>query len=488
MAERRLVRGQRLAREGARLGAHLRGGTRAHDLSAALTALGSEIDDPVRRADHIEVVLDHQQGVPGDQQLAECLEELRHVLEMQSRRRLVEQEQLAAMRGAREHGGGIRQVPGELQALRFAAGERRHRLPELEVFEPDITQWREPRGHLGRIGEERTRFGHGEVEHLGDAQAPAVRALAADVEHFLPVAAAVAVRTAQVHVREELHLHVLETVAAAGGAAAVAGVEAEGAAGVLALLRGGLGGEQRADGIEGADVARGIRARRAADRVLIDHDDIIDQLSARETRKPAGSFRRPAAVLEECRVQHVLDQGGLARARDSRDAYQALERNAHIEVLQVVLGRSPQLQPAVGAGFCHDAVAGGVQRRRRAGGSGFAARRDLLAPAEVLPGERRAAADLRRAAEEDHLAAALPGPGTQIEDAISLQHDLRVVLDHDERVARIAQALHHPDDPLHVARMQPDGGLIENEQCVDERGAERGREVDALYLAPRERA
>src|SRR5215469_7960513 len=261
-----------------------------------------------------------------DQQLAERLEELRHVFEMQPRRRLVEQEQLAAMRGAREHGTGVRQVPGELEALRFAAGERRHRLPELEVLESDIAERREPRSHFGRIGEESARLGYGELEHLGDAEPPAVRALAADVEHFLTVAPAIALGAAQVHVREELHLHVLEAVAAAGGAAAVTGVEAEGAAAVLALLRGGLSREQRADRIEGADVARGVRACRAADRVLIDHDHIIDELRARKTYKAPGILRRPAAVLEQRRVENVFDQGRLARARDSRDAHQALER------------------------------------------------------------------------------------------------------------------------------------------------------------------
>ena len=35
---------------------------------------------------------------------------------------------------------GLRQVPGELQALRLAAGERRHRLAEAQVFEADVDQ------------------------------------------------------------------------------------------------------------------------------------------------------------------------------------------------------------------------------------------------------------------------------------------------------------------------------------------------------------
>ena len=44
------------------------------------------------------------------------------------------------------------------------------------------------------------------------------------------------------------------------------------------------------------------------------------------------------------------------------------------------------------------------------------------------------------------------------------------------------------DDPVHVARMQADRRLVEHEQGVDERGAERGRQVDALHLAAGERA
>src|SRR6185436_31506 len=102
------------------------------------------------------------------------------------------------------------------------------------------------------------RFGYRHLQNVGDAGAPLVRTLALDLEHFVAIALAVAVRAAQVHVREELHLDVLEAVAAARGAAAIAGVEAERAGGVLALERRRLVGEQIADTVERADVARGI--------------------------------------------------------------------------------------------------------------------------------------------------------------------------------------------------------------------------------------
>ncbi len=81
-----------------------------------------------------------------------------------------------------------------------------------------------------------------------------------------------------------------------------------------------------------------------------------------------------------------------------------------------------------------------------------------------------------------------PGPGTDVDQAVGGLHDLRIVLDHDERIAGIAQPLHHADDAPHVARVQTDGRLVEHEQRVDQRGAERGGEIDPLDLAAGQRA
>ena len=91
-------------------------------------------------------------------------------------------------------------------------------------------------------------------------------------------------------------------------------------------------------------------------------------------------------------------------------------------------------------------------------------------------------------AEENHFAAALAGPRADVEDAVGGEHDLRVVLDHHQRVAGVAQALHDADHAAHVARVQADRGLVQHEQRVHQRGAERGGEVDALHFAARERA
>jgi hypothetical protein len=76
---------------------------------------------------------------------------------------------------------------------------------------------------------------------------------------------------------KELHLDVLEAIAAARGAAAVSRIEAERAMRVATLLRERPGGEALANRVEGADLARRVRARGAADRGLIDHDDFADR-------------------------------------------------------------------------------------------------------------------------------------------------------------------------------------------------------------------
>src|SRR5207237_1892020 len=95
---------------------------------------------------------------------------------------------------------------------------------------------------------------------------------------------------------------------------------------------------------------------------------------------------------------------------------------------------------------------------------------------------------LRGPPEAVALAAGLAAAGPHVEELVGFQHDLRIVLHHDEGIARVAQPLHHVDDAAHVARMQAYGWFVQYKQRIDQRGAERRGEVDALDLAARERA
>jgi hypothetical protein len=60
----------------------LLGRTLRDDPAAALAALGPEVDDPVRRADHLEVVLDDDHGVPLLGQRPQHAQQLEDVVEV----------------------------------------------------------------------------------------------------------------------------------------------------------------------------------------------------------------------------------------------------------------------------------------------------------------------------------------------------------------------------------------------------------------------
>src|SRR4029450_13072394 len=91
-----------------------------------------------------------------------------------------------------------------------------------------------------------------------------------------------------VDVGEEVHLDLQEAVALARLAAAALDVEGEAAGLVAARLAFGEAREPVADLGEGAGVGRGVGARGAADRRLVDVDDLVELL------QPADLLARAA--------------------------------------------------------------------------------------------------------------------------------------------------------------------------------------------------
>jgi hypothetical protein len=106
---------------------------------------------------------------------------------------------------------------------------------------------------------------------------------------------------------------VLEARAAARRAAAVAGVEAEHAGAVAALRRHRHDGEELPDLVERADVARRVRARRLADRALVDEHRLGEALGAEQRVVLARRLGRLAEVTLQRGEEHVLHQRALAR-------------------------------------------------------------------------------------------------------------------------------------------------------------------------------
>src|SRR5262245_55758031 len=91
-------------------------GTYRHNRSTAFPTLGAEVDDIITAFDHLEVVLHHHHGVPLIDQAIEHSYERPHVVEMQTRGRLIEDvENVARI--------FFPQLSGDLEALGLASGE-----------------------------------------------------------------------------------------------------------------------------------------------------------------------------------------------------------------------------------------------------------------------------------------------------------------------------------------------------------------------------
>ena len=181
-------------------------------------------------------------------------------------------------------------------------------------------------------------------EHVADALAAHLHGERLGVE-----ARAVADLADHLHVGQEAHLDRLHALAVAAVAAPARGVEREAARGVAADARLLRVGEELADGVEEADVGRRAGARRLADRRLVDFEHARDRLPALDrlaAARPAAAFLRSrSAATRRCEVlvQHVARERRLARARDAGHDRQAPEREAHVDVLEVVQRRALDL-------------------------------------------------------------------------------------------------------------------------------------------------
>ena len=274
------------------------------------------------------------------------------------------------------------------------------------------------------------------------------------------------------HVGQELHVDADVAVTLAGAAAAAVDIEAE-MAGVV-VPRAGLDrlGKHVADLVEDLQVGHGVAPRRAADRVLIDHDHVVDlavaeNVVAGQTGR-RGVLAQPAA---QGRVERVLDQRALAGAAHARHQAEQAQRKLDGDVLQVVAPRAGQADPAVI----------GLPPRARAHAA--AAAGQVIAGKAVGRGLH-----LGRRALENDAAAPLARTGTDLDHVVGRADHRFFMLDDHDRVGPIAELADRFHEAIDVAGMQADRRLIEHVQHVHEARAQRRREGHPPRFAAAERA
>ena len=62
----------------------------------------------------------------------------------------------------------------------------------------------------------------------------------------------------------------------------------------------------------------------------------------------------------------------------------------------------------------------------------------------------------------DELSAALPAFGSKIDQPVRRFDDVKVMLDHDDRIALIPQAMQHTQQLADIVKMKPGSGFIQN--------------------------
>ena len=160
-----------------------------------------------------------------------------------------------------------------------------------------------------------------------------------------------------------------------------------------------------------------------------------------------------------------------ARARDARDDDEAIERDLDVEVLEIVFAAAGELEKALGRGARRVALA-----------------RTVKAPERYLPVTEPGVAIRSSARALAHeLAAAAARAGSKLHEPIGGFHHFEIVLDDDDRIALVAQALEHADQARGIGRVQADRRFVQNIERSAKPVAELGGEIDALKLAARKR-
>ena len=297
-----------------------------------------------------------------------------------------------------------------------------------------------------------------------------VFALVLDLQGLAVVARALADLALDVDIGQEVHLDPQDAVPLAGLAAPALDVEGEAPRLVAAHLRLGQLGEQVADIGKDAGVGGRVGARRAADRRLVDVDDLVELLEPDDGVNRAGALPGAVESLGQGLVQGVEHQGRFSRPGDPGDAGHDPQGDVHVNVLEVVGAGPPDAQ-----------LPRGLAARCR--------QRDRQAAGQVVAGQRVGMVeDLLGGPLGDHLAAMDAGTRPHVDHMIGLENGLLVVLHHQHGVAEVAQPLEGVEQPPVVALVQADGRLVEDVEDADQRGADLGRQADALALTAGEGA
>ena len=235
-----------------------------NDFSAGVAAFGTKVNDIIGHLDHVQIMLDHNDGIAQIGQSPQNIHQVMNIGKVQAGRWLIEN--IQRMAGAR-----LAEFGGEFNALGLAAGQGRAGLAERHIPQADITEGFDQPDDLGEVGKKLLGLFDPHVENVGN-----VFALVGDLQGFRIVAFALAFLAGHKHIRQKMHLDLFSALPLAVLAAAAFDIKAEPAGFVAADLRFACDGKQRPDQVEDAGVRRRVASGRPSDGRLVDFDHFVD--------------------------------------------------------------------------------------------------------------------------------------------------------------------------------------------------------------------
>ena len=405
-------------------------------------------------------MLDHDHGVALVAQFEEQIHQLLDIHPVQARRRLIEDVERRALLA-------FTQLERELDALGLSAGQRRGRLTEREIAEPDRIKCREFVHHPWNIPKEDDRFAHRHIEHVRDRFS-----VKQNFERLAIVATPRAARTRRIRIGHELHVELDGAITLTTFAPTAPHVERKPARLVAAHL-----GERHLrvevpQQRKQIHIRRGIRTRTPPDRLLVDLHQLLEEIEVLDVPVFAGNGFRAVQFARRRRRQHIVHQRALAGAAHPGDTRQQSHGKFRVDAAEIVRPRLAHREP------------------RTIGHLGLSLARDGQLPRKIgararLLDRERGTSGRRALKQETPSFDARFRP--QLNDLIRQPHRVFVVFDHEHRVPPVAQRHERIEELLVVVRMQADARFIEHVDHANEPHPKLRREPHPLRLPTRQR-
>ena len=270
-------------------------------------------------------MLDNEHRITCIDKTLKHLDKLLDIRHMESRRRLVE-DIYGLARGA------LCKLGGKLDTLCLTARKRCRGLTYLDVTESYVKERLKLACKTRQMREELKSLLDSHIEHVRD-----ILALIFDLKRVAVVTLALTSIAGNVNIGQKVHLDALNAVALTRLTASALHVERKASRRVAAHFRIGSFSEKLANIGKQPRVRRGIGARCAPYRALVDSDDLIEVLDALNALMLTGIGVCAVKLVRKHLIEYRVYERGFARTRHARNAAEKSERYLYIYPFKVVL-------------------------------------------------------------------------------------------------------------------------------------------------------